>query len=124
MSIAINTLGLLVAAFIVWWFWIAKRRSETRAEGSTVDIMVDSGVYEPSVIHTPVGKPLTLRFIRKDESPCAEKVIFNDMDLSADLPVGKPYDLTFTPEKPGEYEFTCQMAMYRGKLIVEETAST
>jgi plastocyanin domain-containing protein len=23
------------------------------------------------------------------------------------------------PEKPGEYEFTCEMNTYRGKLIVE-----
>jgi hypothetical protein len=23
------------------------------------------------------------------------------------------------PEKPGEYEFTCQMGMLRGKLVVE-----
>ncbi len=25
----------------------------------------------------------------------------------------------FVPEKPGEYEFTCQMGKLRGKLIVE-----
>jgi len=65
-----------------------------------------------------------LRFFRKDESPCAEKVIFDSMDVSADLPVGKPYELTITPEQPGEYEFTCQMAMYRGKLIVEPNADS
>lgn len=122
MSIAVNILGLILGAFIVWWFWIAKSRSKARAEGSSIDVIVDSGVYEPSEIHAPAGKPLTLRFIRKDESPCAEKVIFDSMDVSADLPVGKPYELTFTPEKPGEYEFTCQMAMYRGKLIVEPSA--
>jgi len=46
-------------------------------------------------------------------------VIFSGLDISADLTVGQPYDLSFTPEKPGEYDFTCQMAMYRGKLIVE-----
>jgi plastocyanin domain-containing protein len=22
-----------------------------------------------------------------------------------------------TPDKPGEYEFTCQMRMYRGRLV-------
>jgi plastocyanin domain-containing protein len=25
----------------------------------------------------------------------------------------------FLPDKPGEYEFACQMGMLRGKLIVE-----
>jgi plastocyanin domain-containing protein len=120
MIILINALGLLLAAFIVWWFWISKRGSEARAAGDTVSIVVDGGVYTPSVIRVAAGRPVTLRFIRRDSSPCAEKVIFGGLDISADLPVGRPYDLSFVPEKAGEYDFTCQMAMYRGRLIVEE----
>ncbi len=119
MSFLVNLIGILLVAFIVWWFWIYKGRSEANVEGDKIDIIVDSGVYEPSLIHTPVGKPITLRFIRKDESPCAEKVLFSDLDLSADLAVDKPYELSFIPDKKGEFEFTCQMAMYRGKLVVE-----
>ncbi|MCI0481381.1 MAG: cupredoxin domain-containing protein [Candidatus Dadabacteria bacterium] len=120
MNIAVNILGIVVAAFIVWWFWISKRGSEARTDGDAISILVDGGVYTPSVIHVPAGKPVTLRFLRKDTSPCAEKVIFSGLDISADLPVGRPYDLSFTPGKAGEYDFTCQMAMYRGRLIVEE----
>ncbi len=119
MEILINLVGLFIIAFIVWWFWIFKKQSEAHVEGNLLDIVVDSGVYEPSVIHVKAGEPVTLRFIRKDSNPCAEKVLFDGLDISADLPVGTPYDLTFTPEKKGEFEFTCQMAMYRGKLIVE-----
>ena len=119
MGILINLIGLLLIAFIVWWFWIFKNRSEARVEGNLLEIVVDSGVYEPSVIHAKAGQEITLRFVRKDSNPCAEKVLFGDLDISADLPLGTPYDLTFTPEKKGEFEFTCQMAMYRGKLIVE-----
>lgn len=122
MEFTVNILGIAIAAFVVWWFWIFKKRSEARARGNIIEILVDSGVYEPSLIHASAGEPLTLRFMRKDQSPCAEKVIFSGLDLSADLPVGKPYDLSFTPDKPGEYEFTCQMAMYRGKLIVDQDA--
>lgn len=119
MGIFVNLIGIFLIAFIVWWFWIYKGRSEASVEGDKIDIIVDSGVYEPSLIHAPVGKPVTLRFIRKDTNPCAEKVIFSGLDLSADLEVEKPYELSFTPEKKGEFEFACQMAMYRGKLIVE-----
>ncbi len=119
MSLLLNIIGIFLIAFIVWWFWVFKSRSEARVEGDKIDIIVDSGVYEPSLIHAPLGKPLTLRFIRKDANPCAEKVIFNDLGISADLPVGKPYELSFVPDKAGEFEFTCQMAMYRGKLVVE-----
>jgi plastocyanin domain-containing protein len=119
MEIIINLTGLVLIAFIVWWFWIFKNRSEARVEGNLLEIVVDSGVYEPSVIHAKAGQEITLRFVRKDSNPCAEKVLFDDLEISADLPLGTPYDLTFTPEKKGEFEFTCQMAMYRGKLIVE-----
>ena len=124
MNIAVNILGIVVAAFIVWWFWISKKGSEARADGDAISILVDGGVYTPSVIHAPAGKPVTLRFLRKDPSPCAEKVIFSGLDISADLPVGRPRDLSFIPEKAGDYDFTCQMAMYRGRLIVEETTKS
>lgn len=120
MNIIVNLLGLILAAFIVWWFWVSRGSSVARTEGNTISITVDGGVYTPSVLRVPAGKPVTLRFLRKDPSPCAEKVIFSGLDVSADLTVGQPYDLAITPEKPGEYDFTCQMAMYRGKLIVED----
>jgi len=120
MNIVVNLAGIILAGFIVWWFWISKSGKEARIAGNEISITVDGGVYDPPVIRVPAGKPLTLRFIRKDASPCAEKVIFKGLDISADLPLGKPYELSITPEKAGEYEFTCQMAMYRGKLIVEE----
>jgi plastocyanin domain-containing protein len=120
MELIVNIAGIILAAFIVWWFWVSKSRSETHIGEGAVGIIVDSGVYDPAVIRASAGKPLTLRFFRKDPSPCAEKVIFNGLDISADLPVGKPYELSITPQKAGEYEFTCQMAMYRGKLIVED----
>jgi plastocyanin domain-containing protein len=119
MTLLVNILGLAAAAFIVWWFWLSKNRPEAKAGDSALDIIVDGGVYEPSVIRAGAGKPLRLRFLRKDKNPCAEKVIFSGLDVSADLPLGQPREIVFTPASPGEYEFTCQMAMYRGKLIVE-----
>ena len=120
MNIVVNILGIGMAAFIVWWFWISKTVSVAGTVGDVISVLVDGGVYTPSVLRVPAGKPVTLRFVRKDPSPCAEKVIFSGLDISADLPLGKPYDLSFIPGKAGEYDFSCQMAMYRGRLIVEE----
>ncbi|MCK5639817.1 MAG: cupredoxin domain-containing protein [Gammaproteobacteria bacterium] len=117
-SLLVNGGALLFLAFIVWWFWLTKPKAKQVAAGEPIEIIVDDGVYIPPRIEVPVGKPVTLRFIRRDASPCAEKVLFDDFGLSAELPIGKPYDLTFTPEQSGEFEFTCQMRMYRGKLVV------
>ena len=81
-------------------------------------MLVDKGVYEPGHIRVKQGSPLTLRFMRKDPSPCAEKVIFSELDIAADLPVNQPVEITVPTDKAGSYEFTCQMQMYRGKLTV------
>lgn len=114
----LNVAGVIVIGLIVWWFWLSKPRLEKADASRPIEIIVDNGVYTPARIEVPIGKPLTLRFIRKDPSPCAEKVLFDDFGVSDDLPVGKPHDISFTPDKPGEHEFTCQMRMYRGSLVV------
>ncbi len=50
---------------------------------------------------------------------CSEMVVLADFNKSAQLPVGKTVPVEFLPNKPGEYEFACQMGMFRGRLIVE-----
>lgn len=116
----VNAGGVVLIGMIIWWFWISKPRLAKADTRKPIEIIVDSGVYTPARIEVPAGKPVTLRFIRRDPSPCAEKVVFDDFDVSGDLPVGQPYDISFTPDKPGEHVFTCQMRMYRGSLVVRE----
>jgi plastocyanin domain-containing protein len=118
MSGIVNLVGILLAAAIVWWFWLSKPKARRVAGNATIDIVVDGGVYTPARIEIAAGKPVTLRFLRKDPSPCAEKVLFDDLGIAADLPVGQPVELTITPKASGEYAFTCQMQMYRGTLVV------
>ena len=117
----VNLAGVALIALIVWWFWLSKPKLQRAAGSEPIEVIVDDGVYTPARIEVPLGKPVTLRFVRKDASPCAEKVLFDDFNISSDLPVGRPYDISFTPDKPGEHEFTCQMRMYRGSLVVRET---
>lgn len=119
----INLLGVVAIALIIWWFWLSRPKAQRAEVDRPIEIIVDDGVYTPARIEVPLGKPLTLRFIRKDASPCAEKVLFDDFNISSDLPVGQPHDISFVPDKPGEHEFTCQMRMYRGSLIVRESAA-
>jgi plastocyanin domain-containing protein len=116
----VNFAGLALIAMIVWWFWLSKPKLRKAAVNEPIEIIVDNGVYTPARIEVPLGKPVTLRFIRKDASPCAEKVLFDDFNISSDLPVGRPYDISFVPDKSGEHEFTCQMRMYRGSLVVRD----
>jgi plastocyanin domain-containing protein len=118
-SLIVNLAGVLLALAIVWWFWLSKPKARRATPDAAIDIVVDGGVYTPARIEVAAGRPVTLRFLRKDPSPCAEKVLFDDLGISADLPVGKPVELTVKPAATGEYAFTCQMQMYRGTLVVK-----
>ena len=114
----VNVAGLAFIALIVWWFWLS-RPAARRADAEPVTVVVEDGVYSPARIEVPRGQPVVLRFLRKDPSPCAAKVIFADLDVSAELPIGEERELRLEPPQAGEYEFTCEMHMYRGSLLVK-----
>ncbi len=114
--------GVAMTVLIAWYFWFAPR-AQTRAAVSVggaqeVAITVKGG-YTPDVIVVQKGRPVRLTFTRHESGACSEKVLFPDFGQSALLPEGKQVTVEFTPEKPGEYGFQCQMGMLRGKLIVE-----
>lgn len=116
-AVMINILAVFLIALIVWWFWIAKPRASHAGE-QPIEILVENGVYAPARIEVDAGKTVTLKFIRNDASPCAEKVVFEKPDLVVDLPLNKPVEVKIRIDETGEYPFTCQMKMYRGSLVV------
>ncbi|MGD9385112.1 MAG: cupredoxin domain-containing protein [Thioalkalispiraceae bacterium] len=113
-----NSIAAVIFIFIIWWFWLSSPKA-ARSQSDVVDILVDNGVYSPANIEVEQGQNLRLRFLRKDASPCAEKVIFDDLGISADLPIDEKLELAVPTDNKGEYPFTCQMQMYRGKVIVK-----
>jgi plastocyanin domain-containing protein len=114
--------GIALIGAIIWFFW-GPRKSGVRAavtSGGYQEAMVlVKGGYTPDVLLVQHGKPVRLNFRREETAACSEMVVFNDFGKSARLPTGETVPIEFLPEKPGEYEFTCQMGMFRGKLIVE-----
>lgn len=116
--VLVNLAGVATIAAIVWWFWLSKPRAQ-RVHQKVIDILVEGGTYTPPRIEVEAGKEVTLRFLRKDASPCAEKVIFEALGINAELPIGEPRDIVVTPTVAGEYVFTCQMQMYRGSLVAK-----
>jgi len=119
MSILVNLVGLALIAGIAWWFWLYQPKAAAQSKSGAVSITVDDGIYSPSRVSVKPNEAVVLRFLRKDPSPCAAMVIFDDLDISEELPVGKPKDIRLKVDKPGTYAFTCQMKMYRGELVVE-----
>ena len=115
----VDIIGIVLIVAIVWWFWLAGLKPATAAGNNTIDILVDGGVYSPAQIRMNAGHTYRLRFLRKDASPCAQIVKFDALNKSAELPVDKPHHIDVQFDEPGRYEFTCQMGMYRGVIVVE-----
>ena len=114
--------GIVLTVLVAWYFWFAPK-AQTRvavAESGAQEVAITvKGGYTPDVIVVQRGRPVRLTFTRQESSACSEKVLFPDFNQNALLPEGERVTLEFTPDKPGEYGFQCQMGMLRGKLIVE-----
>lgn len=120
--IVITVLGFALIAFIVWFFWLKKAkgtRAAVTSSGHQEAMILVKGGYTPDVVVVTHGKPVRLNFRREESASCSEMVIIADFDKSAQLPTGETVAVEFVPEKPGVYEFSCQMGMFRGQLIVE-----
>ncbi len=119
MGFIVNLLALALMGFIVWWFWFSRPQAKQASGSGVIEVVVENGVYSPARIKVPEGTPITLCFIRRDPSPCAEKVLFDELDIAFDLPLGEKKAVAIGPLSAGEYPFSCQMQMYRGSLIVK-----
>lgn len=118
----VTVLGLIAMAGIAWFFWGPRKggfRATVSSRGYQEAMVLVKGGYTPDVIVVEHGKPVRLNFRREEASGCSEMVVLGDFGKSAHLPQGEVVPVEFLPEKPGEYEFTCQMGMLRGKLVVE-----
>jgi len=120
MDYVLNSIGVLLILFVAYWFWWRKKSSAVAADSSIVEIKVTGGVYQPAEIKVQQGEEVTLRFIREDQTPCAATVVFADFAKSAELALNQPTEVVLTPIEAGNFEFTCQMGMYRGRLVVLE----
>jgi plastocyanin domain-containing protein len=122
LNLIINLTGLAIIVWIVWYFWLWKGGSFTAQVSSTgtqeIDVTVKGG-YQPSTIVVKAGTPLRLNFTRREASTCGEEVVLPEFGKRAHLPENRTVPVEVIPEQTGEYEFTCGMNMYKGKLIVQ-----
>ena len=118
----VDLVGLGLIAFIAWFFWLVKTKGVKVAltsGGYQEQMVLVKGGYTPDVIVVERGKPVRLNFVRQESASCSEMVLLPAFNKSAKLPEGDTVRVEFLPNEPGEYEFACQMGMFRGKIIVE-----
>ncbi len=76
--------------------------------------------YEPAELKLRLGVPARLTFIRETDATCGTEVVFPEYDINQVLPLKERVIVEFTPQKSGEFGFTCGMKMLKGKLVVAE----
>ena len=121
-KIVVDLVGLGLIGFLVWFFWLVKSKG-TKAVltsgGYQEQMVLVRGGYTPDVIVVERGKPVRLNFVRQESAACSEMVLLPAFKKSVALPEGETVPVEFLPTEPGEYEFACQMGMFRGKVVVE-----
>ena len=120
-QIIVTLVGVGLIGWIVWYFWLWKGEAVAAQAGAggiqIIDVTVKGG-YQPASIVAEAGRPLRLNFTRREASLCGEEVVLPEFGKRAHLPQDVAVAVEITPRAPGEYEFTCGMNMYKGKLIV------
>jgi plastocyanin domain-containing protein len=120
-KVIVTLVGLGLISWELWWFLLNKQQShQVKAQGGiqAVTVTVDGG-YEPSNIVVQAGQLVRLNFDRRDPSNCLEEVRIPDFRIAQKLTLNQITPIEFTPDKPGRYEFSCGMNMFRGVIEVQ-----
>lgn len=122
---AVLVSGIVLTGLILWYFFGPKQRVSAQvADGGVQEVrVIVKGGYSPDVIVVKQGAPVKLDFYRDETASCSEEIVFGDFGIARHLPPFQTTTIEFTPEKPGEFTFTCGMNMMRGKLVVEQTTA-
>ena len=119
----VTVFGVLLIVFVNWYFLFSRGKSasaDIRERGIQEVKIIVKGGYDPDVIVVKKGMPVRLDFYRDETADCSETIVFGDFKIRKPLPAFKTTAIEFTPEREGEYVFTCGMGMMRGKLIVRK----
>lgn len=120
-KLIVTVLGVFLIVLVNWYFFFSRRKTssvEVKKSGIQEVKVIVKGGYDPDVIVVKRGIPVRLDFYRDETADCSDTIVFGDFKIRKPLPAFKTTAIEFTPEKEGEYEFTCGMGMMRGKLIV------
>jgi plastocyanin domain-containing protein len=121
LEILVVVSGVALVALVLWYFFGEREATAAAVDDRGVQeikITVKGG-YSPDVVVVKEGMPVRLDFYRDETSSCSEQVVFGDFGIARDLPAFRTTPIEFTPDRKGEFTWTCGMNMLRGKLIVE-----
>jgi hypothetical protein len=96
---------------------LEKPASDAQVQAATV-ILNEKG-YQPGSLRLRPGIRARVTFLRKVEVTCGDTVVLPDYGIKRELPLGQPVTVEFTPDKAGDFKFSCGMDMLRGSIVVK-----
>jgi plastocyanin domain-containing protein len=90
----------------------------SQGQPQEIKVLVKGG-YDPDTIPVEVGKPVRLLFYRDETESCSERVIFDGLGIDRELPAFETTQIEFTPKEPGDYRFSCGLALLRGRVVAQ-----
>ncbi|HEX2203269.1 MAG TPA: cupredoxin domain-containing protein [Longimicrobium sp.] len=113
--------GVALIGAVLWYFFGEREAvAATEAAGGVQEVKITvKGGYSPDVVVVRQGRPVRLDFYRDETASCSEQVVFGDFGIARDLPAYRTTPVEFTPDRAGEFTWTCGMNMLRGKLVVQ-----
>ena len=120
-KLIVTVFGVGLIILVNWYFLLSRKKAfqaELKERGIQEIKIVVKGGYSPDTIVVKKGIPVRLYFYRDETADCSDTIVFGDFKIRKALPAFKTTPIEFTPEKEGEYVFTCGMGMMRGKLVV------
>lgn len=94
--------------------------SEIKATNGVQEVTINilNNGYQPNRLRVKGGQPVKLTLQSKDTYSCALSFVFKEFGINTFLEANDTKTFTFTPSKPGKYQFTCSMGMYTGVMEV------
>lgn len=119
--VGVILLAAVLILYISWLRFMRNRKGVTakNQNGEQVFDVLVKGVYAPDTLRAKVGRPVRINFTRQEDNECSRFVNLPDFKIRQELPQNQTVSVELMPKKKGEYLFTCDMSMYRGRLIVE-----
>lgn len=77
-----------------------------------------AGGYDPQVVHLQQGVPAELTFTRTNTQGCLDVVHSVALGFSTKLPLNQAQTVTVPTDQSGEFEFSCGMDMFHGKVVI------
>lgn len=105
-------------------YFFSEERFAYLAETPVVDgvqrvtITILNSGYEPNNVRVQAGIPVELTLQSNEVYTCALSFVFKEFGISTFLDSSDTQTFTFTPTKPGKYQFSCSMGMYSGVMEV------